>query len=450
MSQLIYKKEDLKKLREKLKETHTIKNIKIATAFISSSDEIKEFLNDLSLRVKNKENFEIYLSADFSPNNRFEILNFLKSISTVYIIYNLHAKAYYINGQKEMFAFGSSNLTNNGFGNNLELMQIKEDVHEKDVLDFFEYCKKNAILVTEEIQNDFKLIDDISIKIEDNQELKELHSKIKKLKNKLIVKSNYKYEYKYGDLTDYYFKEEDYETFNTVNSKKNNKEINEKRDVVKGKLLDLNEEIIEELKEKYKLYNHWRKTNIIAPSGARPNKWNNFSLGWLGIRYLRKEIKEIVSFMKQTSDEGNEFGVNKFTCFQINISYEENTPYFEIGIFHSVPRFAYDKEKVIENLGNNTNQIRQSFETVLDNLKEQKLKFSSYNKELSFFSEFDIDSEDSKTFCNWYLDNVKNKCYSKIMFKYKPNDTRIKTKEDIKKLIVKDIELLKPLYELLI
>lgn len=447
MSQLIYKEEELKKLREKLKGTHAIESIKIATAFISNSDEIKEFLNELSFKVKSKENFEIYLSADFSPNNKFEILSFLKSISNVYVIHNLHAKAYYIDGQEKIFAFGSSNLTNNGFGNNLELMQIKENVDEKDVLEFFEYCKKNAIFITEDIQNDFKLIDDISKKIEDNSEIKELRSKIKKLKNKLVVKND---KYEYGDLTDYYFTQEDYETFNSVNSKKNNKEINNKREIVKDKLLKLNKEIIEELEKNYSLYNHWKKTNIIAPSGARPNRWNNFSLDWLGIRYLRKEIKEIVSFMKQNRDDEDDFGANKFTCFQINISYEEETPYFEIGIFHSVPNLAYDKEKVIENLKDNKNQIRKSFETALENLKGQKLKFRSDNKQTSLLSEFDIDSENSKNFCDWYLEKVKDKCYSNIMFKYKPNDVRIKTKDDIKKLILKDIKVLKPLYDLLI
>lgn len=449
VSKLVYKENELKKLREKLTEIDTIENIKIATAFISNSNEIKDFLKDLSMKVKSKENFEIYLSVDFSPNNKFEILSFLKNISNVYIIPNLHAKAYFITGKEKIFAFGSSNLTNNGFGNNLELMQIDENIDEKEVLGFFEYCKKSAILLTEDVKNDFKLMDDISNKIENNQEIKELHSKIRELKEKFIVeKSNNKYEY--GDLTDYYFTEEDYETFNKINSKKNNKEINEKRNVVKDKFLNLNEEIIEELQEKYNLYNHWRKTNIIAPSGARPSIWNNFSLEWLGVRYLRKEIEEIVSFMKKTSDDEEDFGANKFTCFQINISYEYNMPYFEIGIFHSVPSLAYDREKVIENLENNRNNIRQNFETVFENLKGHNLKFNSYNKETSFSSEFDVDLENSKDFCNWYLENVKDKCYSSIMFKYAPNDIRIKTKNNIKNLVLKNIELLNPLYNLLI
>ena len=187
VSKLVYKENELKKLREKLTEIDTIENIKIATAFISNSNEIKDFLNDLSMKVKSKENFEIYLSVDFSPNNKFEILSFLKNISNVYIIPNLHAKAYFITGKEKIFAFGSSNLTNNGFGNNLELMQIDENIDENEVLGFFEYCKKSAILLTEDVKNDFKLMDDISNKIENNQEIKELHSKIRELKEKFIV-----------------------------------------------------------------------------------------------------------------------------------------------------------------------------------------------------------------------------------------------------------------------
>ena len=383
MSQLIYKKEDREQLMKKLTNIQNIETIKIATAFISNSNEVKKFLSNLSDKIKDKEKFEIYLSADFSPKDKVEILNFLQSIAKVYIIHNLHAKAYYISGKEELFAFGSSNLTNNGFGNNLELMQIKENIEKNEVVKFFEYCKKNAIVVTEEIENEFKQIDEIAQNIDNNKEIKELYAKIKEVKSKLIIKEKTKYEYE--NLTDYYFTEEDFETFNQENSKKNNKEINTRRDVVKDKLLKINSEIIEEINKKYKLYNHWKTKNIIAPSGARPNAWNNFSLSWLGIRYLRKEVEEIVTFMKKTNDDLDDFGANKFTCFQINLSYEEDAPSFEVGIFHSVPNWAYDREKVIENLQNNNHDIRQNFTKVIKNLKGEALKFHSYNKETRHF-----------------------------------------------------------------
>lgn len=78
----------------------------------------------------------------------------------------------------------------------------------------------------------------------------------------------------------------------------------------------------------------------------------------------------------------------------------------------------YDREKVIENLKDNKNEIRQNFTKVIEDLKEQKLKFHSYNKETCTSSVFDIDSEKSEKFSEWYLENVKEKCYSSIMFKY--------------------------------
>ena len=111
---------------------------------------------------------------------------------------------------------------------------------------------------------------------------------------------------------------------------------------------------------------------------------------------------------------------------------------------------AYDRNKVIENLQNNKNGIEQEFEKVIQNLKNQNLKFKSYNAEMKELKEFDIDREDPSEFVNWYLNNVKDKCYSSIMFKYIPNDIRIKTKESIKIEILDKFKILKPLYDLMI
>lgn len=448
MNKLIYKKEDLVELRTKFTKIENIDNIKIATAFISNSDEVKKTLTNLSNNIKNKNNFEIYLSIDFSQKDKFEILSFLENIANVYIIPNLHAKAYYISGKEDFFAFGSSNLTNNGFNNNLELMEINENITKNEIMEFFEYCKNNSTIVTEEIRNSLKEADDISKTIENNLEVKSLYIKIDKIKNDLLKKVSNRPEYK--NLEEFYFTEEDYETFNRINSKKRTEDINIRRDKVKEKLLNINKEIIVNIEQKYRLYNHWRKANIIAPSGARPSKYTNNSLEWLGIRYLRREVEEIVKLMRKYDKDDEEFGVNKFTCFQINLSYEENRPIFEIGIFHSVANMAYDRNKVIENLQNNKNGIEQEFEKVIQNLKNQNLKFKSYNAEMKELKEFDIDREDPSEFVNWYLNNVKDKCYSSIMFKYIPNDIRIKTKESIKIEILDKFKILKPLYDLMI
>ena len=145
---------------------------------------------------------------------------------------------------------------------------------------------------------------------------------------------------------------------------------------------------------------------------------------------MRREVEEIVKLMRKYDKDDEEFGVNKFTCFQINLS--------------------YDRNKVIENLQNNKNGIEQEFEKVIQNLKNQNLKFKSYNAEMKELKEFDIDREDPSEFVNWYLNNVKDKCYSSIMFKYIPNDIRIKTKESIKIEILDKFKILKPLYDLMI
>jgi hypothetical protein len=330
-----------------------------------------------------------------------------------------------------------------------------DDIDENKVKEFFDYCKVNSVLVNEneKLLNIYKEMDTESDKIQDNEEIKELNLKIKELKKEIkqAKQRNIDDKYNYGNLEEYFFKEEDYEVFNKDNAIRRDSETNRKRDIVKNKLLEMNNDIKLDIIRRFNLHNHYREGNIISPVNARPNpEFSHNRLEWLGIRYGRPKVEiELLNVLNNDRDRDDIFGFQKYTCFQINLSYENVTPFFEVGIFHAVPNGAVDRMYLTEFLLSN-NELNIKIIEELNKLKGQGLSWTAYYERTNETFEFDIDDRDPSEFKKWYLDNVIDGRYSSILFKIPPEDSRIKTKEEIESLIFSAFELLNPLYDLII
>lgn len=453
---LLYKAEELSELKQKISSISNITTIKIATAFISESNELQNILLNISKENNlDKKNYEVFLGDDFSKANKFNILSFLTGFATVYIVDSLHAKAYYISGDESLFSFGSANFTDNGFSNNLELMCIDNEIDKNEIITFFDYCKSNSTLVNgnAELLEIYKDMDIESNKIENNYDVKVSNSKINKLKIKIkqIKRKETPIEYRYDNLDGYFFQKEDYEVFNNKNAIKTDSETNKQRDIVKDKLLEINKDIKDEIIRRFNLHNHYRPANVISPVNARPNPaFNNNKLVWLGIRYGRDESEiKLLNSLNNYRDSNDYYGFQKYTCFQINISYEYQTPFFEVGIFHAVPDGAVDRSHLREQLLKDKDLSLNIMEE-LNKLKGHGLVWTAFDDNTKEASGFEIDNRNSNEFKVWYLENVVDGKYSSLLFKILPDDLRIKKKEDIKKLIFDTFELLKPLYDLII
>jgi len=113
-------------ISKRMKKKQNVRKIQIVTAFIEQYgiDMLKEVINNNSVT---KNNVEIYLSYNFSSQNSYEILNELNNLGTIYLVENLHAKVFYMQGDEDLLIYGSANLTYGGLMKNIEFYNIEED-----------------------------------------------------------------------------------------------------------------------------------------------------------------------------------------------------------------------------------------------------------------------------------------------------------------------------------
>lgn len=426
-TKLIYKSNDLKQIKEDMKGITNIEKVQIITAFISESDNNKTWIEEL-VKQHNipKENFEIYLSPEFVPYHKKEVLEYLMQFATVYIIENLHAKAYYVKGNPNYFVFGSSNFTNNGFGENLELMGVCDSLDEKAIQQFMDYCKQCAYLVEDELLRKYANIDELAEKVKASAENKALKRAMDDFKKQLITTHSEDFTYK--NLHEYYFNQEDYETFNTENSKSEELFIKQRRGEVQRKLLEIHEQILPIL-QKMGLKCHYNKKNIT--NSIVLISMNKQQLRWLGVRYWND-----VSKLKILKD--SDVGAAKFSNLQFCLT----SNHFQIELFHAVPNDAIDRAY----LHNHINQIQEKIIKELQSIvkKVDGMVWIIQNDQNQI--EFDFTKEEVEDFIPFYKENDQEGYFSELSIAFEPNDERIKTKEGICKLIIETFEVLLPLY----
>lgn len=432
---LIFKHEDLKALQENLLKVNNVREVKVATAFISNSKIMLPILDSIKNQNQlDKNHFEIYLSPDFAGIEKKLILDKLCNIANVYIVNDLHAKAYWIQGNTNLFSFGSSNYTENGFNNNLELMGIAENENMNDsIQSFFNHCKDRAILVNEEVIIKFNEMDEIKKEIETSDFFKIKKKKLDKIKNDLFKLGKSNNNCICSDISKFYFNKEDFEVFDSQRSRIDNPEIIFQRKKTLNKILEIDEDLVQILGE-MGLEHHYRPANIT--NSVTRNETNNFTVNWLGVRYWNDTEKLIATYASDASS-------TKYANLQFSLTSKE----FEIGLFHAVKDGAIDRDYLHKNIDN----IKDKIIAQLDFIKSQAegFKWCIHDGE-NDIAVFELDKLESQEFIKFYKHYDIDGTFSSFMIKFENNNQSIQTKSQIEEIIVKHFKLIYNLYILII
>ena len=420
-------------LEEELLNIRNVKFIRIATAYFSKEglDILKKVKDKYSLK---KVNIELYLSPEFSVDSPHKLLKELIEICNVYIVLNIkfHPKVYWLKSvDKSKLIFGSSNFTKGGFVNNIEFNNISfvDSWEEVKLERFFNYCKNNSDIVSDEIIKFYK---------DKEKELNKLKDVEKRIKKSLYAyqRRNDEFDQDKYDLNEMYFKYEDYETLFERNQKLDEYAINNRRKVIKDKLLKIHDSVYSTLK-KENIYCHWRKDNIT--SLIRPCKFNNGKVAWVGVRYgkSKREIDEL----KYGVENDEDLGFQKHACLQFSIAASG----FEVNLFHAVRRDAIDRNYMHENI----DKYKYKIENELDKLKGEGLKWVVYDKSETKSYVFDIDNKKSEEFIEFYKKYDEDGRESYLLYYLPPDDVNLKNLSSISKFVIDKIKILVPLYNLL-
>ncbi|OUN51697.1 hypothetical protein B5G18_12505 [Clostridium perfringens] len=420
-------------LRDELFNIQKISNVKIASAYFSKEGlEIIKKIKDKYLL--NNKNIDLYLSQEFSVDKPYELLEELKKICNVYIVFNIrfHPKVYWLkSSSKSKLIFGSSNFTRGGFSENIEFDMISEiDEKDEEKLDmFFKYCNSNSELVNDEIINFYR------DKEEDFNKLKNINKKITNAlysyekRNDLFREEDY-------ELSDMYFTFEDYETLFFRNQSLDNKVINLRRKKVRDKILKIHSNVYLIL-NKENIHCHWITQNIT--SLIRPCEFNFGRVGWIGVRYGKS--KEEIDILNIGSSKNESLGFQKHSCLQFSIIQNG----FEINLFHAVRRDAVDRGYLHENI----NKLKDKIIIELDKLKGEGFKWIIHTGEENKDYVFNIDDEKSEDFIKFYNRYDEEGRESYLSYYLEPDDYRLENIDSISKVVVEKMKLLVPLYNLL-
>lgn len=412
----------------------SVKQVKVASAFLSKEGvHILQLIKD-TYTLK-KDDIVLYISEQFSSNKPHEILNQLSGICVTKVLFdlNFHSKVYLIYGKPNKLIFGSSNFTEGGMKENIEFDHIGVPSLDElsAVTSFFGYCDRAARMVDSDVIKYYK----------DNQsEIENLYKTQRILSTKLngfthredpFLPDEY-------DIDDYYFKYEDYETFFPRNRKETGSAISDKRKKVKGKMLAINSLIYPQIK-KLGIEHHKSDKNIT--SLIIPHPINQMSVGWLGIHYGKtpKEV-DALNFAKEKDDAI--YGFQKHGCIQYSIGEG-----FEINLFLAVRHDAVDRLHLHQHLF----ELQPKIEINLAKLKGLGLQWLIWDyQEDAPIATFDVDSENSTDFGDWFKENDHDGYESFLRKYYKPDDPVLKTKESIGNEIVQVTKLLLPLYNTIV
>lgn len=408
---------------------HTISDINeifIATAFISIEG-VRILQNLIAGHQINKDKITICLSAEFSDIRPSEILVELDKIANVRIAKSgrlFHPKFYYIKGEKDnLMICGSSNLTDGGFGKNIEFDSVYAPSLDEidEIKKFIRYCFSQTEKLTVAHINFYKSQEDKLVEL--NKIKRQIAQQLKSFEERDDPFSEGTY-----DIADFYFNFTDYEVLFSRNSNQYTAKVQAQRKLVKEKLLRINE-IVEEQVRDLNLYVHWNKNKITSLD--YPSIYNKNIVNWMGIRYGKR--KEEVCFGGGYKDQYESF--TKHACLQY-VLYPEG---FEIDLFFAVPDNAFDRQYLKENINKFADKI---------NMQVQAMKGHGLEWRISDCKSFNFDAEDDLV--TYLKQNDRDGRFSSLNLHFAPNDPRIKTLQGICKEIVDGFNLLKPLYDLIV
>ena len=240
------------------------------------------------------------------------------------------------------------------------------------------------------------------------------------------------------DLTNFYFIDDEYNILSSDYMYKNNYEdkyVKDNRDSIKQKLLDLNTEILSQIKkDKLDLHNHFNTKNIISLTYPCPR--NKDKVDWIGVRYgVSKRTISLINGPEKF-DEHSDFGFLKFGCLQISIS----STGVQVQLVHSIPNDSFDRGYLHDNLMKDT-QLQNNIIESLKPLKGLGFKWYFGNECVK------LDDYEPEEFINLYNTKDQFHTYSMLTLEIPKTDERL-LESNIHNLY-KYIKLLYPLYNTL-
>ncbi|AOY05577.1 phospholipase D family protein [Bacillus subtilis] len=415
-----------------------INEITIVSAYFSSYglDLIKE------IKEKNfldKDDITFYLSKEFSVNNPGKLLEELSEIANVYIVHKekLHAKLFMFNTTKGLKAFhGSANFTRGGLDVNLELIHDNElDSNSPHRLEeFISHCITASQKVTDEVIQKYKGISGQLKKISDAKQ--EADKEI----NAIFEDNQDPFKETDYNLDGYFFTFQDYETFFPKYQSKNDRIILKRRDVIRNKLLSINESMKKDMAS-MNLHNNWASKNHpeLITSKISPSRYNSKRLSWICLRYGKHKKDVQIGRGKPESYES----FIKHACMQISIVREG----LEIGLFHATAaEGCVDRNYLKENIV----QLKEKIHCEIAKLKGEQFVWHIYNPKMDkSVQSFNIDKEDPTMFADFYTKYDRDGLESFCIFRLNPDDEHLKTKESIVRIAKSKITKLYPLYDLI-
>lgn len=258
------------------------------------------------------------------------------------------------------------------------------------------------------------------------------------------------------DISNFYFTDEEYDIFAEKYQNERTLYIEGIRKEVQEKLLDLNQDMLKQIRDRgLELYNHSKQQNIT--SLIFPCMFNKGRVNLLGVRYGKHpaDIRELNKVFGK--DDGDiKMGFQKHACMQINVGYNG----VDIGIFHAVPNDAIDRYYLHDHIDSNDRTLLDAILNKLESLKGYGYEWNIWDTtlegvELPDFGGtnlpekvYHFDNENTEDFISWYKANDKNGCYSSMLVHFPRYDERI-NKDNIVDTSIKIFEQLYDLYKLL-
>lgn len=258
------------------------------------------------------------------------------------------------------------------------------------------------------------------------------------------------------DINSLYFTDEEYDIFAEKYQNERTLYTESIRKGIQEKLLDLNKNLLELIKErKLELFNHSKQQNIT--SLIFPCVFNKGRVNWLGVRYGKHpaDIKELNQSIGKDERDAK-LGFQKHACMQINVGFNG----VEIGIFHAVPNDAVDRWYLHEHIEKNDTDLIDAINKKLDELKGFGYEWNIWDTnlegvELPDFGgtnlpekTYRFDVENAEDFITWFSKNDRDGCYSSMLVHFPRYDARV-NKDNIENTCIEIFEQLYDLYKLL-
>ncbi|WP_336989739.1 phospholipase D family protein [Bacillus infantis] len=413
-----------------------VKNITIVSAYFSNYG--VEFIKELMAKSNlNKDNITLYLSKEFSMNKPGALLEELSSLANVYIVHKekLHAKVFMFYTPQGIKAFhGSANFTRGGLDGNLELIHEVQSNSIGRLEEFIKHCLLASEKVTDKIIENYKDIDG------ELKNLSDANQKANRKINEIFVDNQDPFKESDYDLDGYFFTFQDYETFFPKYQAENDRIILKRREVVRNKLLKLNN-LMKHPMSKMNLHNNWssRRRPELITSQISPSKHNYKRLSWICLRYGKHSKDALIGGSKTESHES----FIRHACMQISVVSKG----VEIGLFHATAaKGCIDRDYLKDNI----ERLKDKIHNEIAKLKGEQFVWHIYNpnKDMSVHS-FNIDKEDPNKFTDFYTKYDSEGLESFCIFRINPDEEHLETPENLVKIAEDKIAKLYPLYRLI-